>query len=277
GYRVVIANSHVEASKSASARDLFNSRIAGYNLGLVFFKERAPEIADRIEHLRDIRPQALGLKTSDLYRLLLNVPEEITKQELYDELGDKHIDLLDRNFANHREQEIYHLRGVLLFGIAECARAHRCIEVLRQGKVEEFGRLMNISHDGDRVVARATNGDYRPQKSGCSDADLYRLLADLASEDPVRVEAAQLINQPGFYACNTPEIDLMADLAKEVDGVAGAQIAGAGLGGCLMILARREAVPEIRKRLNDHYYEPRQLPLSVFECSAVEGAGLAEF
>ena len=34
GYCVVIANSHVKAAKSASARDQFNARIASYNLGL---------------------------------------------------------------------------------------------------------------------------------------------------------------------------------------------------------------------------------------------------
>ena len=60
GYQVVIANSHVKAAKSASARDQFNSRVASYNLGLALLRQRCPEIAGAIEHLRDIDPARLG-------------------------------------------------------------------------------------------------------------------------------------------------------------------------------------------------------------------------
>ena len=49
--------------------------------------------------------------------------------------------------------------------------------------------------------------------------------------------------QPGAYACSTPEIDEMIDIAAAVPGVAGAQLAGAGLGGCIMILAHEHSVP----------------------------------
>ena len=55
--------------------------------------------------------------------------------------------------------------------------------------------------------------------------------------------------QPGGYACSTPEIDEMVDMALPVPGVAGTQIAGAGLGGCIMVLARHESVAPLRKAL----------------------------
>jgi galactokinase len=99
----------------------------------------------------------------------------------------------------------------------------------------------------------------------------------LASEDPDRVLRAQLFMQPGAYACSTPEIDHMVDLACAVPGVAGAQLAGAGLGGCIMILAREEAVPDVRKALTAGYYRPRALESAAIPCITVEGAGLAEF
>lgn len=277
GYRVVIANSHIKASKSASARDLFNSRIASYNLGFALLKERVPEIASRVEHLRDIDPERLGVKTSQIYQILLKVPEVMTGREIRDALGTKHAELIERSFSSHREQEHYFIRGVLLFGIAECARARKAIRLFSEGRVSEFGRLMNLSHDGDRVVASDASGSEIPHASGCSDGDLYRLLADLSSEDPERVGGAQLMYQPGYYACSTPEIDCMADTVKAIEGVAGAQIAGAGLGGCLMILAREDAVDAVRERLCRVYYGPRDLPPAILECSAVEGAGLAEF
>jgi galactokinase len=111
----------------------------------------------------------------------------------------------------------------------------------------------------------------------CSDEFLSRLIADLASEDPQRVLRAQFFMQPGKYACSTPEIDEMVDIACAVPGVAGAQLAGAGLGGCIMILAREEAVPQVRKALAARYYRPRGLDPAAIPCITAEGAGLAEF
>jgi galactokinase len=52
-------------------------------------------------------------------------------------------------------------------------------------------------------------------------------------------------NQPGGYACSTKEIDYIVDVVNQIDGVIGAQLAGAGLGGCVMILAKENSVNEV--------------------------------
>jgi N-acetylgalactosamine kinase len=59
--------------------------------------------------------------------------------------------------------------------------------------------------------------------------------------------------------------------------VAGAQIAGAGLGGCIMILARKEAVDAVSRALVRRYYRPRKLAPAIIKCITVEGSGPAEF
>ena len=69
----------------------------------------------------------------------------------------------------------------------------------------------------------------------------------------------------------------MVDIASSVPGVVGAQIAGAGLGGCIMILVREESVAAVRRALAMRYYRPRELEPAAIPCTAVEGAGLAEF
>jgi len=277
GYQVVIANSHVKAAKSASARDQFNSRVAAYNLGLALLKQRCPEVAGSIAHLRDVDPDKLGCSPSDVYRWLLRVPERATRNDFRTMLSAEHRELLETNFATHAEPEAYHPRGVLLYGIAEILRSRLCVEMLEAGRVAEFGELMRISHDGDRVSRPGPDGAYRPAAEDCGDEALQRLIGDLASENPRRVLRAQLYMQPGGYACSTPEIDQMVDIALSVPGVAGAQIAGAGLGGCIMILVRDEAVPAVRKALAAGYYRPRNLEPAAIPCIAVEGAGLAEF
>jgi len=276
-YQVVIANSHVKAAKSASARDEFNSRIASYNLGLALLKQRCPEIAGTVEHLRDIDPAKLGYPTSDVYRWLLRVPESMTRNDFRTMLAPEHERLMEVNFATHAEPAAYHSRGVLLYGIAEILRSRMCVDLLAAGRVEEFGRLMKISHDGDRVSRPGPDGTYHRTADGCGDQYIQGLIADLGSENPDRVLRSQLFMQPGGYACSTPEIDEMVDVALSVPGVAGAQIAGAGLGGCIMVLARHESVAALRKALAARYYRPRELDPAAIPCVAVEGAGLAEF
>jgi N-acetylgalactosamine kinase len=142
--------------------------------------------------------------------------------------------------------------------------------------VDAFGELMRVSHDGDRVSV-SSNGESRKLVDPYTDEYLKRLIDDLTSEDPVRVQNAQLDMQPGYYACSTAEIDKMIDTVSKVPGVAGAQIAGAGLGGCIMVLAKRDVVPEVRRALARGYYRPAELKPAVIPCIAVEGAGLVEF
>lgn len=276
-YQLVLANSHIQAAKSAAARDQFNSRIASYNLGLALLKLRCPEIAGMVEHLRDLDTGKLGCATSDIYRWLAKIPTTMTRKDFREVLTQEHRSLIESNFATHADPGVYHPRGVLLYGVAECLRSRMCVDLLEAGRIETFGQLMKISHDGDRVARRSSQGEYETVEELCSDEYLNRLIADLASESPDRVLQGQLFRQPGAYACSTPEIDEMVDIASAVPGVAGAQLAGAGLGGCIMILARTEAVPQVRKALAAGYYRPRGLEPAAIPCTTVEGAGLVEF
>ncbi len=83
--------------------------------------------------------------------------------------------------------------------------------------------------------------------------------------------------QPGGYTCSTPQIDQMVDIARSVPGVAGAQLTGAGLGGCIMVLAKKEAVDAVKKALIKNYYRPNKLQPAIIPCIVTEGAGVAEF
>ena len=276
-YQVIVANSHIKAAKSSTAKHQFNARIASYNLGLALLKQRSPEIAPMVQYVRDLDPTKLGCATSDIYRMLLKVPQFMTRKDFQSMLSSEHRQLMEVNFSSHTEPKCYHPRGVLLYGAAEILRSKLCVEYLETGRLDLFGRLMKISHDGDRVSRPGSDGKYRPIQDASTDEYLHGLIADLASEDPQRVQRAQLWMQPGSYACSTPEIDQMADVAAAVPGVAGAQIAGAGLGGCIMVLASKESVEAVRKALVKHYYRPAGLKPAVIPCIGVEGAGLVEF
>jgi len=140
--------------------------------------------------------------------------------------------------------------------------------------MDELGALMKISHDGERCFTTCPDGTAEPFAVDISDAALERLMLDLGSEDLTRIERAQLWNQPGAYRCSTQEIDTLVDIAGRTPGVAGGQIAGAGLGGCAMILVRAENVPALEENLQREYYTPRQLPHGVVRCTPSAGSCL---
>jgi len=276
-YQVVIAQSHIKAAKSAAAKDTFNARIAAYNLGFALLRQRCPDVAARLGCLRDLEPHNLGCTTAEVYRMLLKVPVSMTREEFAVALSSHCRDMLEANLSSHRDPGSYPVRPVLLFGVSEIARSRICAAQLERGLVEEFGKLMRISHDGDRVSRPGKRGRYVAFEQPCDDVYIGRLIADAGSAEPGRASRAELANQPGGYACSTPEIDRMVDIACSVPGVAGAQIAGAGLGGCIVALAEKGSVERLGSALTEGYYEPAQLEPAVIPCITTEGACLADF
>ena len=71
----------------------------------------------------------------------------------------------------------------------------------------DVGRMMKISHDGDRVVAWTQDGQSKLYHAPTGNNYLLGLMADLESGDPDRVDRAQLTWQPGSYSCSLPAID----------------------------------------------------------------------
>jgi galactokinase len=272
---VVLCDSLVVAAKTAGARDAFNQRVAGYELGMLLLRQRYPERAARMRHLRDVTPAALGVDQGGIYRMLKALPEAAGRAELSALLADQPAEL-ERIFRSHRPPEGgYRVRGVCLYGIAECLRSERAVELLRAGDVAGFGRLITLSHDGDRVSRRAPGGR-SPLAKPLPDAELDRLAAEAGSSDPARREAAALHRQPGGYDASCPELDEMVDIALDVPGALGAGLVGAGLGGSVVVLVRAEDAPAVVAAMEQHYYRPRGLPASAQVCLGVGGSGVVE-
>ncbi|GIV20308.1 MAG: hypothetical protein KatS3mg023_2059 [Armatimonadota bacterium] len=267
GYRFLVCHSHQQAKKTAGARDQFNHRVACYGLGREWLKHLFPHLAPRIEHLRDVNTERLGISLSDLYRLLAHLPEVVERQHLLERLPAEQV---TPYLSTHDEKlNRYPLRSVVIFGLAECERSRRTAHVLQNGQMDTFGRWMNCSHDGDRIACWNSNGnDYRPFVVDYSDDALQRLAEGAESNNPT----SDLALQPGAYACSTPEIDWMVDVALRVPGVLGAQILGAGLGGCILVLVREDACDAVQHALTEHYYAPRNLSPEMFVCQPVAGS-----
>ena len=250
-YNVVVANSFVEAKKSEGARDKFNQKVACYEFGFWMFRKNNPQVADKLQYLKHINPENLSVNDADIYRMLLNVPEYMTLDEVYSELPEYKKEI-DRILKTHNAPDRYEIRSTLMYGITECLRANVCIDLLERKDYEALGRLMSISHDGDRVTKGKKAYDY-----SVSDEYLETLIRDYEEGDP----AAALYRQPGGYACSTETIDALVDFAMSIDGVMGAELSGAGLGGCIIILVKKEATQHLLNQLKKYYYDKKSLPM----------------
>ncbi len=271
GYQLVVCNSQVQAKKTQGARDLFNHRVACYEIGLALFRKFFPRHTERVEHLRDATPGNLGVSLAEFYQMLMHLPETADRPFIR-QLLQQRSQWLEEVFSTHKEPSTYPLRTVFLYGVAECQRGMIVRQLLERGDAEAVGRLMLTSHDGDRIVRFDANGAARLFSPPSDDRHLQNLSLLANSPSPEERAAAALHWQPGGYACSCWEIDKMIDIARSVPGVVGAQISGAGMGGCMMVLAREEAVEALEERLTEEYYEPEGLEPQVDTCAPIAGA-----
>ena len=270
GYRVVACNSFVEHAPPG----IFNERIATYEMGLLLIKKNFAQYASKLKHLRDLNSQTLNIEPADIYRMLKTLPERMSRDDIRKALPE-HNTRLDTLFAPHKDpKEGYRIRQVMLFGLAECARGAQCKSLLETGNINGFGELKYISHNGDRQFRYDANGTETPVHNRLTDQDIDSLISDLESGDPNRVEKAQIHRQPGGYDCSCEALDKLVDLASRVEGVVGAGLTGGGLGGCVLVFVKEEAIPILSETLEKEFYAPQNYKNGLLVCASVGGSGL---
>ena len=80
------------------------------------------------------------------------MPQRISREELLTRLP-RQKDALRKMFRTHdKPKEGYRARAVAMFGLSEIARGAACVKPLKKRDYDLFGKLMVVSHDGDRIV-----------------------------------------------------------------------------------------------------------------------------
>jgi hypothetical protein len=234
-----------------------------------------PGLAPKMAHLRDVDPRPLGVSEAHIYGMLRTLPERSSRADILAALPDTR-DEVERSFATHAEPSRgYGVRQVCMYGIAECIRSEMAGELLKAGGIEDFGELINIGHEGDRIT-RLINGKRFPNDNSLSDSRLDSLIADAESGDPERVERARLWRQPGGYDCSCEELDTLVDIARSVPGVLGARLVGAGLGGSIVVLVEERQARAVIDRLAEQYYTPRGQKPAAEIVKPVAGSGILD-
>jgi len=133
--------------------------------------------------------------------------------------------------------------------------------------------MMSISHDGDRVTKSGPDGRV-PCDNAATDQMLDALIADVESGDPHRAARASLWRQPGGYGASVEELDVLVDLALDTEGVMGAGLVGAGLGGSVVAIVENARAEALIERFARDYYAPRGLPPAAQVVRPVGGSGV---
>ena len=243
-YTIVICNSLKKAPKSKGVREAYNSTITSYEMALKLIKKNYPLLSKKIKYLRDVNPENLKVNEEKIYEILRSLP-----------LSTK---------------DGYRLRGVALFGLSECARGSITAELLREGKMRELGKLMFISHNGDRLVSFDKNGKKCLYKKEVTDKYLKQLCRGLKNNR----KESQIIFQPGDFRCSCKELDELVDISKRIPGVIGAGLTGAGFGGTVLVLIRNKDVRNFLREIKKKYYQAKGLPFAAEVCIPTEGAGI---
>lgn len=73
------------------------------------------------------------------------------------------------------------------------------------------------------------------------------------------------------YEVSSKELDLLVDLARNIPGVAGARMTGAGFGGCTVNIVKTEYLGDFRRQVVDRYHQDTGRDADIFVCTVVEG------
>ncbi|MFO8015134.1 MAG: galactokinase [Phycisphaerae bacterium] len=76
------------------------------------------------------------------------------------------------------------------------------------------------------------------------------------------------------YEVSGPELDLLVTIAREVDGVFGSRLTGAGFGGCTVSLVRPDAVDDLRNAVLARYPAETGLEPRIWTSPAADGAAV---
>ncbi|MDX9975415.1 MAG: galactokinase family protein [FCB group bacterium] len=246
--RILVANSHTKRSLSgAEMLDYTRNRFA-YSLALeVLRSELPPSVAQSLDRLSKFSPETLPewRDPRNIYRLIEGIPEEIDIDSLRDNYDLQNLGAVYEQYFGSLPPEQrpthFHLRGPLLFGLAESERARIFAHLLEGGDFERAGRLMSIGHDGDR---RLTPGGAP-----------YRFPVDDTALRAYAAESRPLADCPGVYGASSPVLDTLVDTALDA-GALGACLTGAGIAGTVLALCRTADAPAVANRLRQRLSAP---------------------
>ncbi|MDI2113615.1 galactokinase [Commensalibacter nepenthis] len=156
---------------------------------------------------------------------------------------------------------------------------------LRRQQCEEAASILNVTKLRDATIELLEQ-----HKTQMSDV-IYRRAKHIITENARTLEAARALSENNIskmgelmqeshlsmkddFEITAPAVDCLVNIVKSVLGdKGGVRMTGGGFGGCIVALAPKEMVDEIRQTVEKEYQNQTNLKESFYLCHAVNGAG----
>src|ERR1700674_21715 len=96
-------------------------------------------------------------------------------------------------------------------------------------------------------------------------------LGDLQAFGNLMLESHRSLRDDFEVSC--PELDLMVELAKQVEGVYGTRMTGGGFGGCTIALVEADCVEAFKRTVQEGYERSTGRKPEIYVCSPADGVG----
>ena len=156
----------------------------------------------------------------------------------------------------------------------------------RRRECEEAAKFLKVPELRDATL------DYMTEVSGEWDPVLYRRARHVISENQRTLDAVEALRDGDMrrmsllmaashnslrddFQVTLPDIDYLVDVVSGVvKGEGGVRMTGGGFGGCVVALAPKSQVSEIRRAVETYYTVNTGNQARVFECRPSAGAGI---
>jgi galactokinase len=152
-------------------------------------------------------------------------------------------------------------------GVRRLSRRLPHVRALRDVRVEDLDRYRS---DLPQTIYKRCRHVVTENKR-VRDATVALQKADLATFG--RLMAESHVSLKDDYEVSCPELDLMVELAGQVEGVYGARMTGGGFGGSTVNLVDQRTVEEFQRRVASAYEKSTGLSPQTLVSAAAEGAG----
>jgi len=159
----------------------------------------------------------------------------------------------------------------------------------RRAQCEEGVRLLSAKLPGIRALRDVSVKDFEQHKENLPltiqkrcrhvitenqrvlDAGSALRRDDLASFGTLMFQSHASLRDD--YAVSCPELDLLVETARSMQGIYGARMTGGGFGGCTVNLVAVEAVAEFQQKLAAAYQSQTGTTPEIYVSTASEGVG----
>jgi len=289
GYAYLIIDSFTEHQLQGEERIDYNARVFSYRaafplvLSAILEDGAARETVASTRRLVDIAPDRFP--TDVIYRALKRLPDVMTFEDarrLFDKavksLGQAGVPLQVNDFdqlvctyfGSGPLSERLPVKGVALYGLAECWRSRLYADLLERGDIEAAGRVVDFGHDGDRVSRVDSNtGRYVNYEHPVTNELLDDLLNRLSDKSEAVRASAGLERQSGEYRASIAELDVLVDICRSA-GAISASLTGAGFGGVITTVIEESRVALLRESLMSHFEKAEDAEVELVRNAALD-------